>query len=443
MIDAAYRATGELGSFDTLQSVSEVHTPETSTAPLDVAAIRADFPILHASENGRRIAYLDSASSAQRPTSVIRTLDDIFEHAYANVHRGVYRWSEAATNRYEGTRLVVRDFLNARSAGEIVFTRNTTEAVNLVAQAWGRANLNAGDVVACTELEHHSNFVPWQQIALERGAEFRVIPIDGQATLQLDALDEIAAAGPIKVLAVGHVSNTFGTVNPVRTLVDWAHAQGAIAVIDGAQAAPHRAVDVQQLGCDFYAFSGHKLMGPSGAGVLWGREELLDALPPFMTGGGMIERVSVERTTFAGAPWKFEAGTPAIAEVIAMGEAIRYLQDVGLDRVHAHEQQLTAYAVQQLRQIEGVTLHGPIDDPDHAGILSFTCEGIHPHDMASLLDGQDVAVRAGHHCTQPAMQRLKLTATSRASFYLYNDREDVDALVAGIEHAQRVFAGGL
>jgi cysteine desulfurase/selenocysteine lyase len=403
---------------------------------LDAHRLRADFAYLEELVNGRPLAYLDSASSTQKPRQVLDGMRDFYEHSYANVHRGVYRLAERSTEGYEGARRKVAAFLNAPSEREIVFTRSATEAINLVAYAWGLENLGRGDVVVITELEHHANFVPWQFIASRTGASFRHIPIDDRGELQLDALDGLVREGNLKVLATGLVSNTLGTINPVERLAGWAHEQGAVVVVDAAQAAPHRVVDVQQLGADFVAFSSHKLCGPTGAGALWGRRELLEAMPPFNFGGEMIRSVALEETTFNELPHKFEAGTPAIAEAYGLGLAIDYVTSIGLDAIEQHEHELVGYAIERLNELDFVTLYGPPADR-RAGIVSFNLDGIHPHDVAQILDWEGVAVRAGHHCTQPLMTRLGVAATSRASFYLYSIHEEVDRLVEGLHKVQR------
>jgi cysteine desulfurase/selenocysteine lyase len=414
-----------------------VHPP----LPLDSQRLRADFPILGAGPNtGRPLAYLDSAASAQTPRVVIDVLRDSYEGHYANVHRGVYAHAASATERFEGAREKVRRFLGARSPREIVFTRGTTEAINLVAWSWGRVNLGPGDLVVTTELEHHSNFVPWQQVAREYGADVRFVGVDEHGTLDLDDIERFAGEGNVKLVAVGHVSNTLGTVNPVAEIARRAHAIGAVVLVDGAQAAPHRAVDVQALDVDFYVFSCHKLPGPTGVGVLWGREQLLAAMPPWQYGGEMIRSVAVEGTTFNDLPWKFEAGTPAFVQAVGLGAAIDYLNEIGIEHVHAHERALTEYGHGRLLEVPGVTVHGPPVGQERGGILSFTMDCAHPHDIAELLDREDVNIRAGHHCTQPLMKRLGLGATARASVYLYNTHEDIDRLVEGLAHVRTVFA---
>jgi cysteine desulfurase/selenocysteine lyase len=364
---------------------------------------------------------------------------DLYEHEYANVHRGVYRLAERATAAYEGARQTVAAFVNAPSPREVVFTRSATEGLNLVAYAWGLDNLGPGDVVVVSELDHHSNFVPWQYIAKRTGADFRVIETDAGGELHLDALDEIASSGRVKVVANNLVSNTLGTVNPAERLAAWAHEQGAIMVVDAAQAAPHRAIDVQALDCDFLAFSSHKLCGPSGVGALWGRADLLAAMSPFNLGGHMIRQVAVEETTWGQLPYKFEAGTMPIAEAVGFAAAIDYLGAVGLDAVEQHEHELVSYALERLGEIPGLVLYGPPPER-RAGIVSFNLEGIHPHDISQILDMENVAIRGGHHCTQPLMRRLGVAATNRASFYLYTIPEEIDRLVDALHKVRKVLA---
>jgi cysteine desulfurase/selenocysteine lyase len=403
----------------------------TSPARLDAHRVRADFPYLEELVGGKPLAYLDSAASAQKPRQVLDAVRDFYAHSYANVHRGVYPLAERATDGFEGAREKVARFVNAPAAREVVFTRNATEGINLVAYAWGLDNLGPGDVVVASELDHHSNFVPWQYVAERTGASFRQIPLDEHGELRLDTLGELAAAGRVKVVAAGLVSNSFGTVNPIPELVTWAREHGAITVVDAAQGAPHRPIDVQALGVDFLAFSSHKLCGPSGVGALWGRAELLERMSPFNLGGHMIRSVTVEKTTFGELPYKFEAGTQAIAEAYGFGVAIDYLTDVGLEAIERHEHELTVYALERLAEIPGVELYGPPAER-RAGIVSFNVDGIHPHDVAQVLGWEGVCVRAGHHCTQPLMRRFGLAATTRASFYLYTIREEIDRLAEGI-----------
>jgi cysteine desulfurase/selenocysteine lyase len=352
------------------------------------------------------------------------------------VHRGVYRLAERATTGYEGARRKVASYVNAPSEREVIFTRSATEALNLVAYAWGLDNLGEGDVVVVTDLEHHSSFVPWQYVAGRTGAAFRVIPIDEGGELRLDALDEIERDGKVKVVASNLVSNTLGTVNPVQALASWAHERGAIMVVDAAQAAPHRHLDVQALDCEFLALSSHKMCGPSGIGALWGRRELLEAMSPFNLGGEMIRSVSVERTTWNELPYKFEAGTPAIAEAVGFGAAIDYVSEVGLDAIEQHERELVEYTLGRLGELPWIDTYGPPPER-RAGIVSLNVEGVHPHDVAQVLDWEGVAVRAGHHCTQPLMTKLGVSATIRASFYLYSIQEEVDRFVEGLEKAKK------
>jgi cysteine desulfurase / selenocysteine lyase len=408
----------------------------TTHPKLDAHRLRADFAVFEELFNGKPVAYLDSAASTQKPRQVLDAMREFYEHSYANVHRGVYRLAERATTGYETGRRKVAAFVNAPSEREVVFTRSATEALNLVAYAWGFDNLGPGDVVVVTELEHHSSFVPWQYVAGRTGAAFRAIPIDEHGELQLDALDEIAREGNVKVVANNLVSNTLGTVNPVEKLAEWAHEQGAIMVVDAAQAAPHRTLDVQALGCDFLAVSSHKMCGPSGIGALWGRRELLEAMSPFNLGGEMIRSVSLERTTWNELPYKFEAGTPAIAEAVGFGSAVDYLSEIGLDAIERHEHELVEYALGRLSELPWVQVYGPPPER-RAGIVSFNVEGVHPHDVAQVLDWEGVAVRAGHHCTQPLMAKLGVSATTRASFYLYSIPEEVDRLVDGLHKVKK------
>jgi cysteine desulfurase / selenocysteine lyase len=406
---------------------------------LDAHAVRADFPIFEQQIHGRPLAFLDSAASSQKPRQMLDAMNAFYTTSYANVHRGVYVLAERATAALESSREKVRAFVNAPDAREIIFVRNATEAINLVAYAWGMSNLGPGDVVIVSELEHHSNFVPWQYIAQRTGAQMRMLPLTDEGELDLDKLDGLAASGTVKILATNHVSNSLGTINPVRRLADWAHERGAIFVCDAAQSAPHLALDVQALDVDFLAISGHKMCGPSGIGALWGRGELLLKMEPFLTGGHMISSVRLEKTTWGELPHKFEAGTAPMAEAVGLAAAIDYLQAVGLDAIEAHEHELAEYALGRLSELPGITLYGPPADR-RAGIVSFNVEGIHPHDVAQILDMQGVAIRAGHHCCQPLMQKLGVAATNRASFYLYTLREEIDQLVDGLHTVRKVFA---
>jgi cysteine desulfurase/selenocysteine lyase len=406
---------------------------------LNAHAIRADFPIFEQLIHGKPLAFLDSAASSQKPRQMMEAMTTFYETSYANVHRGVYVLAERATAALEGSREKVRALINAPDAREVIFVRNATEAINLVAYAWGMSNLGPGDIVIVSELEHHSNFVPWQYVAGRTGAQLRMLPLTEDGELDLSALDPIAQEGTVKVVATNQVSNSIGTINPVSRLAAWAHEHGAIFVCDGAQAAPHLAIDVQALGIDFFAISGHKMCGPSGIGALWGRGELLLRMEPFLTGGHMIQSVRLEKTTWGELPHKFEAGTAPMAEAVGLGAAIDYLSDLGFDAIAAHEHELAEYALGRLSELPWLTLYGPPADR-RAGIVSFNVEGIHPHDVAQILDMQGVAIRAGHHCCQPLMQKLGVAATNRASFYLYTVREEIDQLVDGLHTVRKVFA---
>jgi cysteine desulfurase/selenocysteine lyase len=406
---------------------------------LDARKLRSDFPVFDESINGKPLAYLDSANSSQKPRQVLDAMRAFYETSYANVHRAVYTLGERSTAGYEGAREKARAYVNAPAGREIVFVRNGTEGLNLVAYAWGLDNLGPGDVAVATELEHHSNLVPWQYIAKRTGAEFAAIPIDSNGELVLEALADVEKRGRVKLVACALVSNTLGTICPVDELASWAHERDAIMVVDACQAAPHRPLDVQALGCDFLAFTGHKMLAPSGIGVVWGREEHLRRMAPFELGGSMIRRVTLEDTTWAELPYKFEAGTPPIAEAYGLGCAIDYLNAVGLDSVERHERELTEYALGRLAELPYIAVLGPPADR-RAGIVSFAFEGVHPHDVAQILDSEGVAVRAGHHCTQPVMDHFGLAATTRASFYLYNVLEDIDQLIGGLVKVNATFA---
>jgi cysteine desulfurase/selenocysteine lyase len=408
----------------------------TQETKLDARKLRADFPIFEQPIHGKPLAYLDSAVTSQKPRQVLDKLRWFYETSYANVHRGVYALSERSTAEYEGAREKVARFVNAPSTREVVFVRGATEGLNLVAYAWGLDNLRPGDVVLVTELEHHSNFVPWQYIAKRTGARFEILPVTESAELRLDLLD---GYDNVKVVASNLVSNAIGTINDVSRIAAWAHERGAIHVCDAAQAAPHLRIDVQTLGTDFVAASGHKMCGPSGIGFLWGRSELLNAMEPFLMGGHMIRKVTAEETTWAELPAKFEAGTSPVAEAVGLGAAIDYLEAAGLEAIERHEHGLAGYALDLLGEIPGLTLYGPPADR-RAGIVSFNVEGIHPHDVAQILDLDAIAIRAAHHCCQPLMRRLHVDATNRASFYLYNVPEEVDRLAAGVRHVIEVFS---
>jgi cysteine desulfurase/selenocysteine lyase len=407
------------------------------TKRLDARAVRADFPIFEQQIHGRPLAFLDSAASSQKPRQMVEAMTDFYFTSYANVHRGVYVLAERATAALEDAREKVRALLNAPDVSEIVFVRNATEALNVVAGSWGMSNLGPGDVVVVTELDHHSNFVPWQHVAGKTGARLAMIPLTDEGELDLSALEGIE--GNVKVVATNQVSNSLGTINPVEKLVAWAHQRGAIFVLDAAQSAPHMTVDVQALGVDFAAISAHKMCGPSGVGALWGRRELLERMEPFLTGGHMINSVRLEKTTWGELPHKFEAGTAPMAEAVGFGAAIDYLQAVGFDAIEAHEHELAAYALGRLSELDGITLYGPPADR-RAGIVSFNLDDVHPHDVAQILDMNGVAVRAGHHCCQPLMQKLGVPATNRASFYLYTVQEEIDQLVEGLHSVRKVFA---
>ena len=410
----------------------------TAGKKLDARALRADFPIFAQEINGKPLAYLDSANTSQKPRQVLDGMTTFYETSYANVHRAVHTLAERATSGLEGAREKVRAFLNAPDVREVIFVRNATEALNLVAYAWGGNNLGPGDAVVVTELEHHSNFVPWQYVAQRQGAEFLMLEIDENGDPNLSQLDEIARDHTVKVVATNLVSNSLGTIHDLTPLVTWAHEQGAIFVCDAAQAAPHMKLDVQALGADFVAISGHKMCGPSGIGVLWGRGDLLQAMEPFLLGGHMINSVRVDKTTWGELPHKFEAGTSPIAEAFGLGVAIDYLEDIGLDAIEAHEHELAAYALGLLADVPGIKLYGPGAER-RAGVVSFNLDGIHPHDVAQILDLSGVAIRAGHHCCQPLMQKLGVAATNRASFYLYTIPEEIDQLVDGLYAVRKVF----
>jgi cysteine desulfurase/selenocysteine lyase len=412
----------------------------TRTDRLDVALVKQDFPLLLKAElHGRPIVYLDSAATSQKPRAVLDAMDRYYESVNANVHRGVYQIAEEATNRMERAREAVRAFIGAETAREVVFTKNATESLNLVAQSWGRANLAPGDAVVLTHMEHHANIVPWQILAAERGLELRWIPLDDEGRLDLSDLDRLLDGA--KVLAVTAMSNVLGTITPVRRLTAAAHDAGALAVVDACQYVPHLPTDVAAMGADFVAFSGHKMCGPTGVGVLWGREELLEAMPPFLGGGEMIRDVRLDGFTPNELPWKFEAGTPPIAEIIGLGAAVEYLQGIGMVAVRRHEIELTGYALRTLRDRFGddITIHGPPDPHERGGVLSFGFRDLHPHDISQVLDQHAVCVRAGHHCAKPLMRVLGVGATARASFYLYNDEADVDALADALASAADFF----
>ncbi len=405
--------------------------------PFDVEGIRKDFPILHTKVHGHPLVYLDNAATSQKPQSVIGALVRYYEGENANIHRGVHYLSQIATEEFEKARETVRAFVNAAQASEIIFTRGTTEAINLVAQTYGRAHVGSGDEVLITAMEHHSNIVPWQMLCEEKGAKLRVGPINDAGELLLEEFEK--QLGPrTKVVAVAHVSNALGTINPLKRMVAMAHARGIPVLVDGAQAVPHLAVDVQDLGADFYAFSGHKMYGPTGIGVLYGKHALLDAMPPYQGGGDMISSVTFEKTTYNKVPHKFEAGTPDMAGVAGLKAAIEYMNGIGIAKIAAHEHELLEYATEVVGALPGVRLIGTAREK--AGVLSFVLDEVHPHDIGTILDQQGIAVRTGHHCAQPVMERFHIPATVRASFAVYNTRGEVDALVRGLRKVREVFA---
>ncbi|MDE0317282.1 MAG: cysteine desulfurase [Candidatus Poribacteria bacterium] len=399
--------------------------------PLDVQAIRGDFPIF---ADTPPLAFLDSAASTQTPRPVVEAMDAYYDTYRSNIHRGVYRISEEATDQYEKARQKVAQLINAPRTSQVVFTRNTTESINLVAYSWGSLNIQQGDEIVLTDLEHHSNLVPWQLLAQRTGATLRFLEITDEGLLDFTQLRDVLSP-KTKLVAITHVSNVLGTITPIQSIIDAAHTAGAKVIVDAAQSVPHFHVDVQQLDCDFLAFSGHKMCGPTGVGVLYGKSELLDDMPPFLGGGSMIRSVERDISTYADVPAKFEAGTPSIAEAIGLGAAVDYLTQAGLASIHVHEQELLKYAHERLQEIEGITIYGPAPH-QKAGVISFDMEGIHPHDIAGILDTHNVAIRAGHHCAQPLMKKLDVIATARASFYLYNTLEDVDRLYEGLQKAQ-------
>jgi cysteine desulfurase/selenocysteine lyase len=408
------------------------------TDVLDIEMIKADFPILAREVRpGVRLVYLDSTATTQKPVQVIVTMDDYYRQTNANIHRGIHVLAEEATALYEEARETVARFINAPAARQIIFTRNTTESINLVAQTWGRATLNPGDVIILTEMEHHSNLVPWQILAAEKNLQLEFITVDPQGYLDLEVYRSLLDLNP-KLVAFTQMSNVLGTINPAREITQLAHDNGAIVLIDGAQSVPHFPVDVQALDADFLVFSGHKMCGPTGVGVLYGRRNLLEEMPPFLGGGDMIKRVELRTYIPNSIPYKFEAGTPAIAEAIGLGAAVDYLQQVGLDAIAAQEQVVVGYALERLTEIPGVTVFGP-EAIDRGGVTAFNLDGVHAHDVAQILDSDGIAVRAGHHCAMPLHDKLKIPASARASFYLYNSIEDVDKLVDSIYKVKKIF----
>jgi cysteine desulfurase/selenocysteine lyase len=411
--------------------------------PFNVQSLREDFPILHQEHHqGVPLVYLDNAASSQKPLRVIETMDSYYRLNHANVHRGIHKLSEQATEAYEQARKKVRDFIHARNHREVIFTRGTTEGINLVAATWGRKNLAEGDVVLLTVMEHHSNIVPWQMLASEKGFTIEYLPLREDGSLDLDVYQQKLHTGRVKLVGVMQASNVLGTINPIREMASMAHETGAIIVVDGAQSIPQMPVDVQDLDCDFLAFSSHKVAGPTGIGILYGKRELLDAMPPYMGGGDMISKVTLEGSSWNELPYKFEAGTPSIAEAIGLGAAVDYVQAIGMEKIHAYEKLLTAYAYERLSEIAGVTLYGP-SGKDRGGVTAFSVAGIHAHDVAQMLDSYGVAVRAGHHCAMPLHDYLGVGATVRASFYFYNTFDEIDALAEALDRVKHKFATGI
>jgi len=411
-----------------------------SISSWDINTIRAEFPILHQMHHDQvPLIYLDNAASSQKPRLVIDALDDYYRRYNANVHRGVHKLSEAATEAYEGARGKIKKFINAGSKREIIFTRGTTESINLVAQTWGRANLKPGDVVISSAMEHHSNIVPWQILAQEKGFTIKYLPVTGAGLLDLDVLRGWLTEGNVRLVTVMHVSNVLGTVNPVPEMAKLAHEAGALILVDGAQSIPHMPIDVQTLDVDFFAFSGHKMVGPTGIGILYGKRHLLEAMPPWMGGGDMISRVRLDGSTWNDLPYKFEAGTPIIAGAIGLGFAVDYLSSLGMESIHAYEQQLTAYALDRLAEVPGLTVYGP-DASQKGAVAAFSYGSIHPHDIAQMLDADGIAVRAGHHCAMPLHDQLGCGATARASFYIYNTTAEIDALIEALYKVKQAFS---
>ncbi len=418
----------------TSSSVSPALLP---SADLDVARIREDFPILKQKVHGKPLVYLDNAATSQKPQAVIDSEVELYSKYFSNVHRGVHLLSQRSTDAYEKAREKVQNFLNARSSAEIIFTRGTTEGINLVAQTYGQQHVQPGDEILISEMEHHSNIVPWQMLCAQKGAILKVIPINDEGEILLDEYEKLLSERT-RLVGIVHLSNALGTVNPVQQMIEMAHQRGIPVLVDGAQAVPHIPVDVQALDCDFYVFSGHKLFGPTGIGVLYGKKELLETMPPYQGGGDMILSVSFKKTEYNVLPFRFEAGTPNIAGAIALGAAIDYVQEIGLDKIATYEDKLLAYATEAMAEIPGVRLIGTARNK--ASVLSFLIEGVHPHDIGTILDREGIAIRAGHHCAQPVMERFGVPATARASFAFYNTLEEVDALIAGIRKVQEVFS---
>jgi len=420
-----------------MSALHALSTVPATRSALDLARIRAEFPILRQRVHGKPLVYLDNAASVQKPKVVIDAISECYSGYYANIHRGVHLLSERSTAAYEGAREKVRAFLNAASVQEIIFTRSTTESINLVASSFGGSVVKAGDEIVITGMEHHSNIVPWQLLCERTGATLKVIPFTDAGELILEEYERLLASGRVKLVAFVHLSNALGTINPAKLMIDLAHARGIPVLVDGAQSVPHLAVDVRELDCEFYAFSGHKLYGPSGVGVLYGKKALLEAMPPYQGGGDMIRLVTFEKTEYADLPNKFEAGTPNIADGIGLGAALDWLNAIGLDAVAMHEHELLDYTTVQLQEIPGLHIMGTARDK--AALVAFTMQGIHPHDIGTILDREGVAIRAGHHCAQPVMQRYGVPATARASFAVYNTRDEVDALVAALWKVKELF----
>jgi cysteine desulfurase / selenocysteine lyase len=406
---------------------------------MDVKEIRKHFPILDQEVNGHPLVYLDSAATSQKPIQVIEAINDYYRGYNSNVHRGVHTLGTRATDGYEGSREKVRKFINASSTQEVIFTRGTTTAINTVAASYGRANLSEGDEIVITHMEHHSNIIPWQQLAKEKGAVLKYVPLQEDGTITLEDVKETVTS-QTKIVSITMVSNVLGTMNPIKEIAKIAHGHGAVMVVDGAQAAPHMKIDVQDLDCDFLAFSGHKMVGPTGIGVLYGKKKHLNKMEPIEFGGEMIDFVGLQESTWKELPWKFEGGTPIIAGAIGLGAAIDFLEEIGLDNIEAYEHKLAAYALDKMSGVEGMTIFGPKDPGQRAGLVTFNIHDVHPHDVATVLDAEGIAVRAGHHCAQPLMKWLNVSATARASFYLYNTEEDIDKLVAGLVKTKEFFS---
>ncbi len=411
--------------------------PRTVTG-IDPTVLREEFPALHQVVNGDPLVYLDNAATTQKPRAVLDALRHFYEHDNANVHRGIHELSRRATDAFEAARIRVASWVNAPNASEVVWTRGTTEGINLVAYAWGLSNLRKGDEIVVSVMEHHSNLIPWQLVCGHTGARLRHVDIDDQGRLRLDQLEDVLS-DRTRIVSIGHVSNSIGTINPVREIVDLAKTVGALTVVDGAQGAPHLPVDVQALGCDFYAFSGHKMCGPTGIGALWGKRELLDSMEPYQGGGEMISVVRLEESTWAEVPHKFEAGTPNIAGAVGFAAAVDYLEDVGRDAIRRHEVELTRHAMDRLGELPWIRIFGPPEPEARSGVVAFEVEGAHPHDVATILDSEGIAIRAGHHCTQPLMRRLGVSATSRASFYIYNTEAEIDRMVRALHTVHGIF----